>query len=75
MTERDLQELDMRRRYAQYMSENGVEPDDDVENLDYRYNRLVMEAELRLIERGGEPKIERIEPEYLERENAMRVSD
>ena len=75
MTERDLQELDMRRRYAQYMSENGVQPNDYVENLEYRYNRLTMEAELREIERQGEPIIERIDPEYLERENAMRISD
>jgi hypothetical protein len=76
LTERDLQELDMRRRYAQYMSENGVQPDEgEVENRDFRYNRMAMEAELREIERGGEPMIDRIDPEYLERENAMRVSD
>lgn len=57
------------------MSDHGAAIDREDEDREYRYHRLALEAELRQIERDGEPMVERIDPEMIERDNAMRVSD
>lgn len=73
LTERDLQ--DMNQRYAQYMSDHGAANEREDEDREYRYHRMALEAELREIERDGQQNIENIDPEIVERDNAMRVSD
>ncbi len=57
------------------MSDNGAVIEREDEDREYRYHRMALEAELREIERDGEPMVERIDPEMVERDNAMRVSD
>ena len=57
----------MNRRYAEYLSDRGAlnQHETEVEDLEYRYHRLALEAELREIERDGEP-LEVEPPEHYE---------
>ena len=55
------------------MSEHGGV--DEGEERDFRYHRMALEAELREIEADGDPIMQRVDPDQIERENAMRASD